>query len=53
MNSRKRQAYDCSGSAKQPQAILMETKVAIIKQLDSGECCPYIQYGSFYTATVD
>ena len=37
MNSRKRQANDSSGSAKKRQVFSMETKVAIIKKLDSGE----------------
>ena len=38
MDSKKRQASDTRGSAKkQKQAISMETKVTIIKKLESGE----------------
>ncbi|KAI6646210.1 hypothetical protein LOD99_9352 [Oopsacas minuta] len=37
MDSKKRKASDASGNAKKRHAISMETKVAIIKKLDSGE----------------
>ena len=37
MDSKKRQASDTSGNVKKRQAISLETKVTIIKKLDSGE----------------
>ncbi|KAI6658166.1 Tigger transposable element-derived protein 1-like isoform X2 [Oopsacas minuta] len=37
MDSKKRKASDASGNAKKRHAISMETKVAIIIKLDSGE----------------
>ena len=37
MNSRRHLANDSSGSAKKRQTFSIETKVAIIKKLDSGE----------------
>ena len=37
MDSKKRKASNTSGSARKPQAISMETKVAIVKNLDRGE----------------